>query len=158
MIGPLLRAQLTAMLTKKLLESPAFHRMVGATHNNIDRLSQSAYDALARAVAEGEAKMPTSTRNDTYTNASSTATSSSADSRPQTRPSRSSPSSPSYSTSSSSPQTSSPKTRPRWKDRPERDDTAAQAYKKEMERRQQEMQDLLNKLKARDSDDVGNKK
>lgn len=72
MIGPLLRAQLTAMLTKKvqsafclashcpefdtdsmawqLVESPAFNRFVAGTHETVSRLQDSAYDALAKAV------------------------------------------------------------------------------------------------------------
>ncbi|KAK4052044.1 hypothetical protein OIV83_002338 [Microbotryomycetes sp. JL201] len=136
MIGPLLRAQLTAMLTKKLLESPAFHRLVGATHSSIDKLQQSAYDSLARAVAEGEAKMPPAAQQQVYRNASFNADN---HGRPSTDESAR------YSTQSAHRQ--QPPQRPSWKERPARDTEAEQKPKKEMERRQQELQALLSKLK-----------
>ncbi|KAM0788025.1 hypothetical protein ACM66B_006224 [Microbotryomycetes sp. NB124-2] len=144
MIGPLLRAQLTAMLTKKLLESPSFHRLVGATHSSIDRLQQSAYDTLARAVAEGEAKMPPAARSEVFRHASDAYNGNSTNSTPS-----GSNGSASYSTntSSSAARARQQSTRPRWKDIPERDNEAQIKSKKEIEQRQKDLQSLLDKLK-----------
>ncbi|GAA5854454.1 hypothetical protein JCM9279_006611 [Rhodotorula babjevae] len=58
MLGPLVKAQLVAFLTKKLLESPTFHKGVGAIHGGVSKLQQSAYDTLARAVEEHDAQHP----------------------------------------------------------------------------------------------------
>ncbi|POY73491.1 hypothetical protein BMF94_3428 [Rhodotorula taiwanensis] len=59
MLGPLVKAQLVAFLTKKLLESPTFVGGVQALHGSVTRLQQGAYDTLLQATEEHDRKNPT---------------------------------------------------------------------------------------------------
>lgn len=52
MIGPLLKAQLVAFLTKKLLESKVFVGGVESLHGTVSKLQRGAYDTLLQATRE----------------------------------------------------------------------------------------------------------
>ncbi|GAA5846760.1 hypothetical protein JCM3766R1_005060 [Sporobolomyces carnicolor] len=52
MIGPLLKAQLVAFLTKKLLESKVFVGGVESLHGTVSKLQRGAYDTLLQATQE----------------------------------------------------------------------------------------------------------
>ncbi|BGP45318.1 hypothetical protein JCM10450v2_001136 [Rhodotorula kratochvilovae] len=58
MLGPLVKAQLVAFLTKKLLESRTFTKGVESIHGTVSRLQQGAYDTLLQAVEEHDTKNP----------------------------------------------------------------------------------------------------
>ncbi|GAA6015587.1 hypothetical protein JCM10207_008136 [Rhodosporidiobolus poonsookiae] len=58
MLGPLVKAQLVAFLTKKLLESKAFVGGVQSLHGTVTRLQQGAYDTLLQATEEYDQKHP----------------------------------------------------------------------------------------------------
>jgi len=58
MLGPLVKAQLVAFLTKKLLESRTFTKGVEAIHGTVSELQKGAYDTLLQAVEEHDAKNP----------------------------------------------------------------------------------------------------
>jgi len=49
MLGPLVKAQLVAFLTKKLLDSKLFVSSVESLHGEVSRLQQGAYDTLLQA-------------------------------------------------------------------------------------------------------------
>ncbi|KAM0746904.1 hypothetical protein T439DRAFT_270083, partial [Meredithblackwellia eburnea MCA 4105] len=48
-IGPLLKAQAVAFLTKKLLDSPAFVAGVQSIHRNVNEIKDGAYETLLQA-------------------------------------------------------------------------------------------------------------
>ncbi|GAA5873456.1 hypothetical protein JCM16303_001129 [Sporobolomyces ruberrimus] len=52
MIGPLLKAQLVAFLTKKLLDSKVFVGGVESLHGTVSKLQRGAYDTLLQATQE----------------------------------------------------------------------------------------------------------
>ncbi|GAA5923988.1 uncharacterized protein JCM15063_005517 [Sporobolomyces koalae] len=56
MLGPLVKAQLVAFLTKKLLDSKVFTGGVEALHGSVSRIQQGAYDTLLQATQEHDAK------------------------------------------------------------------------------------------------------
>ncbi|GAA5852186.1 hypothetical protein JCM5353_002398 [Sporobolomyces roseus] len=49
MLGPLVKAQLVAFLTKKLLDSKTFVSGVESLHGSVSKLQQGAYDTLLEA-------------------------------------------------------------------------------------------------------------
>ncbi|BGP13213.1 hypothetical protein JCM10213_005017 [Rhodosporidiobolus nylandii] len=58
MLGPLVKAQIVAILTKKLLDSKAFVGAVHALHGNVTRIQQGAYDTLLQATEDFDRKNP----------------------------------------------------------------------------------------------------
>lgn len=58
MLSGLVKAQLVAFLTKKLVDSPIFNKSVAALHGQVSGLSEDAYTALLKATQEGDAKLP----------------------------------------------------------------------------------------------------
>ncbi|BGP29369.1 hypothetical protein JCM10296v2_001108 [Rhodotorula toruloides] len=58
MLGPLIKAQLAAFLTKKLLESKAFVGAVHSLHGTVTRIQQGAYDTLLQATEDWDRKNP----------------------------------------------------------------------------------------------------
>ncbi|GAA5996945.1 uncharacterized protein JCM10292_006103 [Rhodotorula paludigena] len=58
MLGPLVKAQLVAFLTNKLLESKAFTGAVASLHGSVTKLQQGAYDRLLQATEEYDRKHP----------------------------------------------------------------------------------------------------
>ncbi|GAA5903040.1 hypothetical protein JCM6882_009676 [Rhodosporidiobolus microsporus] len=58
MLGPLVKAQLVAFLTKKLLESKLFVGAVHSLHDNVTRVQQGAYDTLLQATEDFDRKHP----------------------------------------------------------------------------------------------------
>ncbi|GAA5826198.1 hypothetical protein JCM11251_007204 [Rhodosporidiobolus azoricus] len=58
MLGPLVKAQLVAFLTKKLLDSKLFVGGVHALHDNVTKIQQGAYDTLLQATEDFDRKNP----------------------------------------------------------------------------------------------------
>ncbi|GAA5921542.1 hypothetical protein JCM1841_000561 [Sporobolomyces salmonicolor] len=58
MLGPLVKAQLVAFLTKKLLESRVFVKGVENLHGTVTRIQQGAYDTLLQATEEHDQRHP----------------------------------------------------------------------------------------------------
>ncbi|GAA6063556.1 hypothetical protein JCM10212_002668 [Sporobolomyces blumeae] len=58
MIGPLLKAQLVAFATKKLLESRLFVGAVEQLHGTVSNLQRGAYDALLQATERHDRHHP----------------------------------------------------------------------------------------------------
>ncbi|GAA6029980.1 hypothetical protein JCM8097_009199 [Rhodosporidiobolus ruineniae] len=58
MLGPLVKAQLVAFLTKKLLDSKIFVGGVQALHDSVTGVQQRAYDSLLKATEEWDNKHP----------------------------------------------------------------------------------------------------
>jgi hypothetical protein len=52
MLGPLVKAQLVAFLTKKLLDSKVFVGGVEQLHGTVSKLQRGAYDTLLQATRE----------------------------------------------------------------------------------------------------------
>ncbi|GAA5964801.1 hypothetical protein JCM3765_002560 [Sporobolomyces pararoseus] len=52
MLGPLVKAQLVAFLTKKLLDSKVFVGGVESLHGTVSKLQRGAYDTLLQATQE----------------------------------------------------------------------------------------------------------
>ncbi|GAA5974158.1 hypothetical protein JCM11641_003472 [Rhodosporidiobolus odoratus] len=58
MLGPLVKAQLVAFLTKKLLDSKVFVGGVHALHREVTNIQQGAYDTLLSATDKYDQKNP----------------------------------------------------------------------------------------------------
>ncbi|SCZ91852.1 BZ3500_MvSof-1268-A1-R1_Chr5-3g08177 [Microbotryum saponariae] len=58
MLGPLVKAQLVALLTKKLLDSPTFVKGVENLHGTFSNATEKAYDTLYQATIEAEKNDP----------------------------------------------------------------------------------------------------
>lgn len=61
MLGPLVKAQLVAFLTKKLLDSKLFVGGVEQLHGQVSKLQQGAYDTLLQATRTSTLSLPPET-------------------------------------------------------------------------------------------------